>query len=44
MINLSYTTDEYNKEILINKDTNEQVMMKWDTLYGNLYKSIRAQR
>ena len=32
-MNLSYTTDEYNKEILINKDTKEQVMMEWEKPY-----------
>ena len=30
IMDIQYTKDEYNKEILLNTITNEQVMMEWE--------------
>ena len=32
-MNLCYIKDEHNKDILINKTDNEQVMMEWEKPY-----------
>ncbi len=34
-MDIQYTKDEYNKEILLNTITNEQVMMEWEKPYMN---------
>ena len=32
-MDIQYTKDEYNKDILVNIITNEQVMMEWEKPY-----------